>query len=211
VFSLRQALPVIGIGLLMTVLAAQAAVGRSARRYPGIYLDSFLAVFGSSFLLTDLALSGIIQVRPWFEPQYVAPILGMALGNTLTGVALLLERFTADVTASRGEIEALLSLGATRWEAAHGTVTTAMRTGIIPVLNTMAAMVIVSLPGTIIGQILAGVSPDTAVRYQNVIIFVMSASSALGSLTVTLLAFRTLFDERDRLRTDRLRARFTSR
>jgi len=133
------------------------------------------------------------------------------LGNILMGVALSLERFTADVTASRGEIEALLSLGATRWEAAHVTATVAVRTGMIPVLNSMAVMGIVSLPGIVTGQILAGVSPDTAVRYQIVIMFVLSASSALGSLTVTLLAFRTLFDDRDRLRTDRLRDRGTSR
>ncbi|MGY2893790.1 ABC transporter permease [Deinococcus sp. UYEF24] len=206
VFALRHPLPVVGIGLVMTVLAAQAAVGRSQQRYPGVFLDSFLAVFGSSFLLTGLALSGIIQVRPWFEPQYAVPILGMVLGNTLTGVALSLERFTSDVTARRGEIEALLSLGASRWEAAHATVVAAVRTGMIPVLNSMAVMGIVSLPGMMTGQILAGVSPGTAVRYQIVIMFVLSASSALGSLAVTLLAYRALFDARDRLRVDRLRA-----
>lgn len=204
VFALRHPLPVVGIGLVMTVLAGQAAVGRSSRRYPGVYLDSFLAVFGSSFLLTGLALSGILQVRPWFEAQYAVPILGMVLGNTLTGVSLSLDRFTSDVVTRRGEIEALLSMGATRWEAAHPAITAAVRTGMIPVLNSMAVMGIVSLPGMMTGQILAGVSPNTAVRYQIVIMFVLSASSALGSLTVTLLAFRALFDPRDRLRAERL-------
>jgi len=68
----------------------------------------------------------------------------------------------------------------------------------------MAVMGIVSLPGMMTGQILAGVSPNTAVRYQIVIMFVLSASSALGSLAVTLLAFRALFDAQDRLRAERL-------
>lgn len=94
VFALKHPLPVVVIGLVMTLLAGQAAVGRSTRRYAGIYLDSFLAVFGSSFLLTGLALSGVLQIRPWFEPQYAVPILGMVLGGSLTSVSLALDRFT---------------------------------------------------------------------------------------------------------------------
>ena len=207
VFALKHPLPVIGIGLVMTLLAGQAAVGRTARRYAGIYLDSFLAVFGSSFLLTGLALSGILQIRPWFEPQYAVPILGMVLGGSLTSVSLALDRFTSDVQSRRGEIESLLAMGASRWEAAHGAVTAAVRTGMIPTLNGMAVMGVVSLPGMMTGQILAGASPNTAVRYQIVIMFVLSASAALGSLIVTLLAFRTIFDDRDRLRADRLTGR----
>lgn len=194
VFALRSPLPVLGIGLVMTVLAGQAAVGRSRERYARVYLDAFLAVFGSSFLLTGLALSGLLRVHPWFEPQYAVPILGMVLGNTLTGVSLSLDRFTSDVVGRRAQIEGLLALGATRWEAAHAEVAAAVRTGMIPTLNSMAVLGIVSLPGMMTGQILAGASPNTAVRYQIVIMFVLAASSALGSLTVTLLAFRALFD-----------------
>ncbi|GHF63708.1 putative ABC transport system permease protein [Deinococcus metalli] len=204
VFALEHPVPVIGIGLIMTVLAGHAAVSRSPRRYPGVYLDSFLAVFGSSFLLTGLTLSGILQIHPWFTAQYAVPILGMVLGNTLTGVSLSLDRFTSDVITHRGEIEGLLAMGASRAEAAHRAITAAVRTGMVPVLNSMAVMGLVSLPGMMTGQILAGAAPSTAVRYQIVIMFVLSASSALGSLAVTHLAFRSLFDHRDRLRTERL-------
>ena len=102
IFSLQTPLPVVAIGLVMTLLAGQAAVSRSKERYARIYVDSFIAVFGSSFLLSGLALAGIIQVRPWWNPQYAVPILGMVLGNTLTGVSLALERFTADVINRRG-------------------------------------------------------------------------------------------------------------
>ena len=204
VFSLQTPLPVVGIGLVMTLLAGQAAVSRSQQRYARIYFDSFVAVFGSSFLLSGLALAGIVQVRPWWNPQYAVPILGMVLGNTLTGVSLAVERFTSDVINRRGQIEGLLALGATRWEAAHSEVATAVRTGMIPTLNNMVIMGIVSLPGMMTGQILAGASPEKAVRYQIVIMFVLATSSALGSLVVTLLAFRTLFDTRQRLRLEKL-------
>ncbi|WP_345455007.1 ABC transporter permease [Deinococcus aluminii] len=205
VFALRHPLPVVGIGLVMTLLAGQASVGRVRRRYARVYLDSFVAVFGSSFVLTGLTLAGILQIHPWFEPQYAIPILGMVLGNTLTGVSLALDRFTSDVLGRRGQIEGRLALGATRWEAAHSEVAAAVRTGMLPTLNSMAVMGIVSLPGMMTGQILAGAPPTTAVRYQIVIMFVLAASSALGSLTVVWLAFRALFDARDRLRAERLR------
>ncbi|MBB6099914.1 putative ABC transport system permease protein [Deinobacterium chartae] len=207
VFALRHPMPVVGIGLIMTLLAAQAAVGRSRRRYARVYLDSFVAVFGSSFVLTGLVLAGILQVRPWFDPQYAVPILGMVLGNTLTGVSLALERFLSEIIGQRDRIEALLALGATRWEAAQGAVASAVRTGMIPTLNSMAVMGIVSLPGMMTGQILAGADPGTAVRYQIVIMFVLAASSAIGSLLVTLLAYRALFDAHSRLRSERLTER----
>ncbi|MDV6374880.1 ABC transporter permease [Deinococcus arenicola] len=204
VFALRSPWPILSIGLVMTVLAAQAAVGRTRGRYPGIFLDAFAAIFGSSFILTGLALSGILQIRPWFEAQYAVPILGMVLGNTLTGVSLAQDRFTSDLSVSHSAIEERLALGATRWEAAHTTVQTAVRTGMVPTLNSMAVMGLVSLPGMMTGQILAGASPGVAVRYQIVIMFVIAASSALGSLGAVLLAYRALLDPRDRLQTERL-------
>lgn len=206
VFSQRAPLPVIAIGLVMTALAGQAGVARTHARYAGIYWDSFVAVFSSAFLLTGISLTGIIQVRPWFEPQYAVPILGMILGNTLSGISLALDRFLGDVTARKGEIEGLLALGATRWEAAHPVFVTALRTGMLPIMNSMAVMGVVSLPGMMTGQILAGASPMTAVRYQIVIVFVLAASSALGAFIVSLLAFRRVFDSRDRLRAERVRS-----
>ncbi len=206
VFALRSPWPVLAIGLVMTALAAQAASARVRRRYAGVLLDCFVAVFGSSYLLTGLTLVGIVQVRPWFEPQYAVPILGMVLGNTLTGVSLALERFTSDLEARRGQVEGLTAMGASRWEAAHALIADAVRTGMLPTLNSMAVIGVVSLPGMMTGQILAGAPPQDAVRYQIVIMFVLAASSALGSLGVTLLAYRALLDPMGRLRLDRVRA-----
>jgi len=207
VFSLRHPLPVVGIGLVMTALAAQAAVGRARQRYARILLDSAVAIFGSSFLLTGLVLTGVLRVRPWFDPQFAVPILGMVLGNALTSVSLALDRFLTEVTAGRARIEGLLALGATRWEAAHAAVAASVRTAMIPTLNSMAVMGVVSLPGQLTGQILAGAAPGVAVRYQILLMFVLAAGSALGSLAVVLLAYRHLFDAQDRLRAERLHVR----
>ena len=205
VFALRRPWPLLAIGLVMTALAAQAAAGRSGRRYAQQFLDSFVAIFGSSFLLTGVALWGLLRVQPWYQAQYAVPVLGMVLGNSLTGVALAQGRFLAELDTGRARIEGLLALGATRWEAAHAAVALSVRTGMVPTLSSMAVMGVVSLPGMMTGQILAGASPATAVRYQIVIMFVLATGSALGSLMVVLLAYRTVLDPQHRLRLDRLK------
>lgn len=204
VFSLQSPWLVLGIGLVMTLLAAHSAAGRPRRSYPQLFLDSFVSILVSSLLLTGLVLRGILDVQPWYLPQYLVPILGMVLGNSLTGVSLAVDRFTAGLVTGRAEIEGLLALGATRREAARGPLREALRAGMIPTLNSMAVMGIVSLPGMMTGQILAGAAPQTAVRYQILIMFVIAGSTVLGCLLSLELAFRRLFDPRHRLRVDRL-------
>jgi len=206
VFALNDPLPVLGVAMVMATLAAVSAVQRTRRRFAGVYWDAFVSVVGAAFLVTGAGVVGIVRVEPWFEAQYTIPLLGMVLGNVLNGISLALDRFTEGVVARRELIEAALGLGATRWEAAHELVRDALRVGMIPTINSMMVMGIVSLPGMMTGQILAGAAPADAVRYQIVIAFMIAAAAALGGSAVTLLAFRRLFDTRHRLRSDRLHA-----
>lgn len=152
--------------------------------------------------MTGLLVEGIIRVDPWYDPQYVIPLLGMVLGNALTGTSLALDRFMEDVVGKRSQIESLLALGATRWEAAHETIKEALRTGMIPTINSMMVLGVVSLPGMMTGQMLAGVEPTNAVRYQIVIYFTIAAGTALANLGIVLLAFRVLFSDNHQLRLD---------
>ncbi|MEJ2667860.1 MAG: ABC transporter permease, partial [Deinococcales bacterium] len=193
------------IALVMAGLAGVAAVNRTRRRFPGIFWDSLVTVVTSAFLVTGASLVGILRVRPWFEAQYAIPLLGMVLGNTLNGMSLALDRFMEGAAGARASIESDLGLGASRWEAGHALVRDSLRTGMIPTINAMMVMGVVSLPGMMTGQILAGAAPTDAVRYQIVIMFMIASATALGALGVSLLAFRTLFDRRDRLRSERLR------
>ncbi len=205
VFALERPLPIVAIALVMTTLASIAAVQRTRRRFVGIYWNSLVSTASAAFLVTGFALLGILRIEPWFDAQYAIPLLGMVLGNVLNGISLALERFTEGVTTGRDQIELRLGLGATRWEAAHGLVADALRVGMIPTINAMMVMGIVSLPGMMTGQILAGADPTDAVRYQVVIMFMIASATALGAFGVTLLAFARLFDERSRLRLDRVR------
>lgn len=199
VFELKTPLPVIGIGLVMSALAGIAAVSRTQRRFAGVYWDSMISVLGSAFVVTGAAVVGILDVSPWYEPQYTIPLLGMVLGNILSGISLALDRFMEGVARDASLIESDLALGATRWEAAHPMINDSLRTGMIPTINSMMVMGVVSLPGMMTGQLLAGAAPTDAVRYQIVIMFMIAAATALGTLGVILLAFRKLFNARHQL------------
>ncbi|NNC23531.1 iron export ABC transporter permease subunit FetB [Salinisphaera sp. USBA-960] len=204
IFALEAPLPVIGIGLVMATFASVSAINRTRRRFVGVYWNSLLSVLSASFVITGVAILGILDIQPWFRAQYAIPLLGMILGNILNGVSLALDRFMDGVVTDRDRIEGDLALGASRWEAAHALVNDSVRTGMIPIINSMMVMGVVNLPGIMTGQILAGAAPADAVRYQIVFVFMLAAATALATLGIVLLAFRVLFSPNHQLRTDRL-------
>ena len=183
--------------LLMTLIAGGAAVQRTGRRYRGIWLDSIISMWASSWLIAAVALFAIVQVPQrglsWYQPQYAIPLLGMILGNTLNGISLGLDRLGEELSTKRDQLETLLALGATRWEAARSPIQQAVRTGMIPIINSMMVVGLVNLPGMMTGQLLAGADPLPAVKYQIVIMFVIAASTSLGTVGVVLLGYRRLF------------------
>jgi putative ABC transport system permease protein len=130
----------------------------------------------------------------------------MILGNTMSGVALGIDRLFGGAVRERGAIEARLALGHDMREAFGGVMREAMRTGMIPTINSMSAVGLVSIPGMMTGQILAGVEPMEAVKYQLLIMFLIAGGTALGVLGAVLGGARLLTDKRHRLRLDRLTA-----
>ncbi|MEM7061914.1 MAG: iron export ABC transporter permease subunit FetB [Cyanobacteria bacterium P01_B01_bin.77] len=204
VFALDNPLWVLGLVLTMSAIAGNASVNRTRRRFPSIYWNSLVSILAASAFVTGLLVEGIIHIDPWYDPQYVIPLLGMVLGNALTGTSLALDRLMEDLVSQRNQIESLLALGATRWEAANDTIKEALRTGMIPTINSMMVLGLVSLPGMMTGQMLAGVEPTSAVRYQIVIYFTIAAGTALACIGIILLAFRRLFSPEHQLRLERL-------
>lgn len=193
IFSHAQWYVVLPVIALMTLIAGLSASGRGQRTYVGQRLDSVVSIWLSAWLVAAIGLFVVIGVHPWYEPQYVIPILGMILGNTLTGVSLAIERMTQELLAGRATLEMILSLGGSRWEAAQLPARQAIRAGMLPTLNQMSVVGLVSLPGMMTGQVLAGEDPLAAVRYQIIIMFLIAASSALGTVTAVLLTYRRLF------------------
>jgi putative ABC transport system permease protein len=196
------------VALVMLLVAGREAMARQGRPFAGGWgygLATF-SMFLSSFAVTLLALMVIIGAQPWYEPRYAIPLLGMVMGNTMTGVALGLENLTRLSWQQRAVIEARLMLGHTSFAAIADIRRQSVYSGMIPIINAMAAAGVVSLPGMMTGQILAGNPPLEAVKYQILIMFLITASTGFGTLSAVWLGSRRLFDERQRLRLDRLRA-----
>ncbi len=194
------------LSLFMLAVAGREVMARQHRRFSGWwgYGIGVLSMFISSFSVALFALIIVIGNEPWYEPQYSIPLLGMLLGNTMTGIALALDRLTSSASEQRDVIEARLMLGYSHQEAIAGIRQQVFRTGLIPIINAMAAAGIVSLPGMMTGQILAGAPPVEAVKYQILIMFLISGGAGFGTLAALHFGVRRLFDERLRLRLDRL-------
>ena len=203
-FHQDQAPLIVLVGAAMALIAGVSAVQRTRQRFAGIYLNSLLSVMASSALVTGLAVTGLIQPQPWYKPQYLIPLLGMVLGNTLNGLSLGLDRFMEGLRSGRDQVETDLALGATRWEACRAVVRDAIRVAMIPTINSMMVMGLVSLPGMMTGQILQGAAPAAAVRYQIVILFMIASATALGVFGVVGLAYGRLTSADHQLRLDRL-------
>jgi putative ABC transport system permease protein len=194
------------MSLVMVALAGREIHLRQSRRLKGGwgYLTGTAAMFLSSMVTALFALLVIIQHDPWYHPQYAIPLLGMLLGNTMNGIALGMDRLTSAVWEQPRTIEAKLALGQTAAEAIRPLREEAIRTGMIPILNAMAAAGVISLPGMMTGQILAGAAPIEAVKYQILILFLIAGGTALGVMAAIAISSRRFFDERERLLVERI-------
>jgi putative ABC transport system permease protein len=194
--------------LIMILFASREIVARQKRRLPGIWsygLGSGCTLLAAG-IVTVLALLTELRPDPWYHPRYALPLLGMILGNTMTGISLGLDVLTNGLMRERAAVEACLALGGTRYQALLPVVRDAMRSGLMPTINAMAAIGLVSLPGMMTGQILAGVQPIDAVKYQLLIMFLIAGGTGLGTLAAVLGGARLLTDHRHRLRLDRISA-----
>ena len=198
---------VAAMAAVMITAAGREVMARQKRRFTGGWGFGLgtLSMFVSSITVSVLALLVVIGNTPWYTPQYAIPLLGMVLGITMNGIALGLDRLTHEASARRAVLEARLALGQDWDETIADTRREAIRVGMIPIINAMAAAGIVSLPGMMTGQILAGTPPVEAVKYQILVMFLIAGGTGFGTVVAVSLGARRLFDERQRLRLDRLR------
>jgi len=204
IFSVDSPLYVLGLILLMGLVAGYAASKRVSKSFKGLFPVSLFSIILPAFLMTSYAVFLVVQPSSWWDPRYLIPLAGMVLGNTLTAVSLVVDRFVNSVIERWTEIESLLCLGADTSEALIDFKKDAIRTGMTPMLNAMMVVGIVTLPGMMTGQILGGTSPDLAVRYQILIMFLLAGTSALASMCSIVLLERMLFAPGGRLRRERI-------
>jgi putative ABC transport system permease protein len=194
------------VALTMVLFAGYEIMARQDRRFKGWwgYGLGATTVFTAALLVSVFALTTQVRPDPWYDPRYAIPILGMILGNTMTGVGLGLHTITTAAHRERAAIEARLALGATRAQAFRVVSRFSLRTAMIPIINSMTATGLIALPGMMTGQILSGVDPAEAVKYQLLISFLIAGGAGIGALVAVIGGARLLSDGRHRLRLNRL-------
>ena len=190
---------------VMAIAAGAEIIMRQENRFATwrALLMSSSPAFLAGLMTTFIALA-VIQPQPWYAPRILLPLLGMLVGNAMSGVALVLDSMTSAAIRERSAIEARLALGAPKFVAFEDILRRCLRTGLMPILNAMAAAGVVSLPGMMTGQILAGIDPVEAAKYQVLIMFLIAGATAIAVLAGALASVHLLTDDRHRLRLDRL-------
>jgi putative ABC transport system permease protein len=201
VFQLDQWPLVVVVLLIMIAVAAQTIYSqqrKSVRRgtFPGIIASLFI---GSVITLVVVQYL-VIGIRPWYDPQYLIPIAGMIFGNALTAMALCLSTFTDALKDNADEIEQRLALGATRRQAAARHIKSALRAALMPIINSMMVVGLVQLPGMMTGQILSGIDPVMAVKYQIVVMFMILTANGLTSVLLMNFSLNRFFTPAHQLR-----------
>lgn len=131
--------------------------------------------------------------------QYIIPISGMMIGNSMVLSILFLNRFTAEITSHQNEIELILSLGGTPKQAIHRQLINAVKASMIPTIESQKTIGLVQLPGMMSGQIIGGADPIQAVQFQLLIIFALLTTATLSSIMIGFLSYPALFNERIQL------------
>ena len=188
--------------LVVALLAGMVAFGTwtahgRAKAVPGATAPIALALA----LAAGITL-GLVLVLGVFEPEprYLVPVGGMVIGNAMTAVAVALNRLADEMQDRRREIEAMLALGATSFQAARDTVARSLRSGMIPLVDSTKTTGIVFFPGTMVGMLVAGADPIDAVRLQLVLLWVLLGAVALAGLIAVTLGYRGFFTDAHQLR-----------
>lgn len=149
---------------IMLIVAAWIAI-RPVRPQSGYFLPAVIALGVSVGLHLLISLLLVLKAENWFQPQLLIPLAGMYFANTMNSISLAAERFQSEL--SNG-----IKLQEARLAAFHA--------AMIPQINILLAVGLVALPGMMTGQILSGVSPLVAVRYQVMIMSMILGASGMG-------------------------------
>ena len=150
--------------------------------------------FSGLFVLAFFVLA--VTGQNFFNPQYAIPLGGMIVGNSMTGVTLGLKTFTESIDAQHTKIESLMNLGATPKKILLPFANNALETALLPTLNSMLGMGIISLPGMMTGQILSGTLPMTAIMYQIAIMIAICTSVCLTVFISLHFGYKTMYNKR---------------
>ena len=179
---------------VMLVAAVQIVMSRARGIPKGLAGPIFLSLVITMLLMLALVTELIVRPHPWYAPQLVVPLTGMLLGNTVTALAVGLSRFYESMEERRDEVDMMLALGATPWESARPSIVSSIRLGLL------ASSGIVTIPGIMAGQVIAGGDPLNAAKYQFVVLDAIAALTLLADGLIMVMIYRTCFTADDQYR-----------
>ena len=166
IFQSDSALLMLGILMIMVIVSSSIALNNIKHKDWRQYKIAFLSIFLPGSLTFALITQGVLQLDPWYYPNYFIPLAGMIFANSMTSVSLAAERFEAELE---------------RHHNYHESRNIAYKAAMIPQTNALLAVGLVSLPGMMTGQILSGVSPLIAARYQIMVMCMIYGSAGLAA------------------------------
>ena len=199
VFAIDNWLLVLAILGVMITIASIVTRNRIDQKLKGLLPTVILSIFASSAFTLAYIIFLIVQPAQWYDPQYLIPLGGMLFGNAMNGASLAGDRLLNAIIRNRLEIETHLCLGATARQAISSYQKEAIRTGLIPTLNNMMVIGLVSLPGMFTGQVLGGTNPRDAASYQILILFAIVLTNLIAIVLVTEGIYKHFFNHEEQL------------
>ncbi|MFD1171173.1 ABC transporter permease [Oceanobacillus picturae] len=185
------------IYIFLMIILMIAAATQNARK-KGVQIKGITWKLILTFLTVEILTQGILLglgITP-ATAQYIIPISGMVIGNSMVLSILFLNRFISEVESKSKETELILSLGGTPKQAIHKQLITSIQASTIPTIESQKTIGLVQLPGMMSGQIIAGADPLQAVLFQLLILFLLLTTAVVTSIMLGYLSYPTLFNER---------------
>jgi putative ABC transport system permease protein len=181
--------------LVMLLVANFSTLQKAGLRKQVFFVPTMLGISVSTIFVVGFFLWVLVKPDPIYDAQYLIPVTGMILGNCLRGNVLVLERFYSGIRKNHNEYLTYLLLGATHREAIRPYFFDAINAALSPTIATMATVGIVSLPGMMTGQILGGVFPIVAIKYQIAIMISIFTAMTIASVLNVFLSLHASFNE----------------
>ncbi|KAF9578681.1 hypothetical protein BGW38_005408 [Lunasporangiospora selenospora] len=187
IFDAKNPILVLMMALLLITLAAyEVNFNATKRRHVYMFPSVLISMGASSLIIGTFGTRLAMGIDPLRTPKEFVP--GMLIGNTMTATAIGLDICLKQLTENKEKIELYLSMGATRWEACRPVAIEAMRTALMPTINQMSIIGLISIPGMMTGQLMAGASVMNAVKSQQIIMFLITGSASFGCLSSVMVS-----------------------
>jgi len=172
-FKSESALLIVAILIIMVFASSWIALRTVSQHRKRLFTKALVSIGAGGGLLLALIIVGVLKLEPWYLPHYVIPLAGMIFANSMNSVSLCAERLDAELQRDHDYLKA------------RGI---AFQASLIPIVNSLFAVGLVSLPGMMTGQILSGISPLIAARYQIMVMCMIFASAGFSSICFLVMA-----------------------